>query len=308
MKVLEFMSFNPGWFLTVPGILITAGVILLLIALILLLTSGKKEEEKVEEVAVPVNPVIEPQQPQTVEPVAVPQMPVENIEPTISIPTVEQSVAAKPVSEPVAEPSVAPVFETPNIPTVTPVEEIKEEPKIEIFEPTVESPTVIPVVDFEAPVSNVISEVEEVKVEQVEVKPAVSIYGGVSPVKDIFSQPEQPKVIYGGADPLENTAPIPKVEIAPTVPSVADVTPIMEPATPEIPVTQTAVMDNSVTATIPAAPTLSFEDIEPAKPVMSEVAPVSALFETPAAPVSESVPEASVISNSVKEEVETLDF
>ena len=46
MKILEFMSFNPGWFLTLPGILITSGVILLLIALILLLTSAKKEEEE----------------------------------------------------------------------------------------------------------------------------------------------------------------------------------------------------------------------------------------------------------------------
>ena len=53
MKILEFMSFNPGWFLTLPGILITSGVILLLIALILLLTSAKKEEE--EENVSPVN-------------------------------------------------------------------------------------------------------------------------------------------------------------------------------------------------------------------------------------------------------------
>ena len=65
MKILEFMSFNPGWFLTLPGILITSGVILLLIALILLLTSAKKEEEerlakeKAEQEAIDIEPKTE---------------------------------------------------------------------------------------------------------------------------------------------------------------------------------------------------------------------------------------------------------
>ena len=42
MKVLEFMSFDPAWFLTVPGLLITGGVVLLLIALIVFIATSKK--------------------------------------------------------------------------------------------------------------------------------------------------------------------------------------------------------------------------------------------------------------------------
>ena len=50
MKILEYMSFNPSWFTTLPGVLITGGVVVLLIALIVLLTSGgsKKEEGSIE--------------------------------------------------------------------------------------------------------------------------------------------------------------------------------------------------------------------------------------------------------------------
>lgn len=292
MKILEFMSFNPEWFLTVPGILITAGVILLLIALILLLTSGKKEEEKVEEVSEPVNPVLDTQ-PQAEETIAVPQMPEVSLEQPVAAPTMEQPVA--PVFEQSTAPAVdvAPVLESVSIPVIESVPEVKEEPKIEIFEPSFDVAPVVPTVNVEAPVSNNISSVEEVKVEEPEVKPTVSIYGGASPVKDIFNQPEQPKVIYGGADPLENTGSIPKVEVNTVIPSFNEVTPIMEPTTPEIPVTQTAVMDNSVTETISAAPTVSFEPIEPVIPAVPEVAPVSALFETQVAQ---------------KEEIETLDF
>ena len=87
MKILEFMSFNPGWFLTLPGILITSGVILLLIALILLLTSAKKEEE--EENVSPVNSFTTPnvETPVAPEPVQinVPEAPAqEEIKPSIA--------------------------------------------------------------------------------------------------------------------------------------------------------------------------------------------------------------------------------
>ena len=307
MKILEFMSFNPEWFLTVPGILITAGVILLLIALILLLTSGKKEEEKVEEVSEPVNPVADTQ-PQVEETIAVPQMPEVSLEQPVAAPTMEQPVA--PVFEQPTAPAVdvAPVLESASIPVIESVPEVKEEPKIEIFEPSFDVAPVAPTVNVEAPVSNNISSVEEVKVEEPEVKPTVSIYGGASPVKDIFNQPEQPKVIYGGADPLENTGSIPKVEVNTVIPSFNEVTPIMEPTTPEIPVTQTAVMDNSVTETISAAPTVSFEPVESVMPTAPEVAPVSALFETPVAPVVESQPTVPATPVAQKEEIETLDF
>lgn len=44
MRILEFMSFDPSWFLTIPGLLITGGVILLLIALIVFIVTSKKDK------------------------------------------------------------------------------------------------------------------------------------------------------------------------------------------------------------------------------------------------------------------------
>lgn len=294
MKILEFMSFNPGWFLTPPGILITAGVILLLIALILLLSSGKKEEAAAEEVAAPI-PVASVEQPvATAEPVqvAVPQMPEVSLEQTVP-PVVDVPTPVEPVITPV-QPSVnesVPAVEQPAVPQITP--QVTEEPKIEIFEPKVETPVV------DIPVSNVIPTVEEVKAEQPviapDVKPAVSIYGGVSPTVDLFKSQEEVKpVIYGGADPLENTAPIPKVDVTPAMPNISEATQIIEPTFNEVPVTQTAVMDNSVTDTISATP------------VAPEIPQTSSLFETPVVP--NVVTEPVVASAPVKEEIETLDF
>ena len=295
MKIFEIMSFNPSWFLTLPGILITAGVILLLIALILLLSSGKKEEV-VEVAGASVEQSFSAEPVSTVEPVqvAVPQMPEVNLEqpvqPVVDIPTPVQTIETPNVS----------VAEQPVMPEIVP--EVKEEPKIEIFEPMVENqvPNLnsfneIPVVD--TPVSDVAPVIEEVKVEQPvavpEVKPAVSIYGGVSPTVDLFkSQSEVKPVIYGGADPLENTAPIPKVDVTP----VTDATQIIEPISNEVPVTQTAVMDNSVIDTISAAPSM---------PEVTEVPQSSPLFETP---VTQNVATESVSPEMVKEEIETLDF
>lgn len=46
MRILEFMSFDPSWFLTVPGLLISGGVLLLLIALIVFITTSKKDKGK----------------------------------------------------------------------------------------------------------------------------------------------------------------------------------------------------------------------------------------------------------------------
>ena len=298
MKILEFMSFNPGWFLTPPGILITAGVILLLIALILLLSSGKKEEAVEESVAEPTTVANIEQPVVATEPVqvTVPQMPEVNLQQPPVEPAAEFTSQSSPsiVTEPV-QPSVIeniPTAEQSVVPQITP--EVTEKPKIEIFEPKVENPV-------DMPVSNVIPTVEDAKVEEPvitpDVKPAVSIYGGVSPTVDLFKSQEGVKpIIYGGADPLENTAPIPKVDVTPVMPNVSEVTQIIEPTLNQVPVTQTAVMDNSVTDTIPATP------------VVPEVPQTSALFETPVAPsvVPESV--ASDVATSNSEEIETLDF
>ena len=44
MRIFEIMSFDPSWFLTIPGLLITGGVFLLLVALIVFITTSKKEK------------------------------------------------------------------------------------------------------------------------------------------------------------------------------------------------------------------------------------------------------------------------
>lgn len=252
MKILEFMSFNPGWFLTLPGILITSGVILLLIALILLLTSAKKEEE--EENVSPVNSFTTPnvETPVAPEPVQinVPQAPAqEEIKPTIAEqPTIQpaQSNAepqiaqhspmtsnigagildiannnTKPVVEEVAMPTKT---ETPGVlnigESIVPGQTQSEEiPSINTNNvvPPAETPVINP-----TPVVNATPVVPQAPVQE-EVKPVittepvqpVSIYGGVSPTIDIKKEnlQQEKTVIYGGADPLENTAPILQLHI-----------------------------------------------------------------------------------------------
>ena len=44
MRIFEIMSFDPSWFFTVPGLLITGGVLLLLIALIVFVATSKKDK------------------------------------------------------------------------------------------------------------------------------------------------------------------------------------------------------------------------------------------------------------------------
>ena len=52
MNITEFMSFDLEWFTTVPGILITGGVVVLLIALILFIASNKNDKNKQQELLV----------------------------------------------------------------------------------------------------------------------------------------------------------------------------------------------------------------------------------------------------------------
>ena len=308
MKILEFMSFNPGWFLTLPGILITSGVILLLIALILLLTSAKKEEE--EENVSPANNftttnVETPVAPEPVQ-INVPQAPVqEEIKPpVVEQPTIQpvqnivepqmaqQSPIAnmgtgildiannntKPVVEEVAMPTKT---ETPGILNIgestVPVQTQPEEiPSININSvvPPVETPVInpTPVVNATPVVPQAPVQEEDKKVITTEPVQPVSIYGGVSPTIDIKKENLQPEktVIYGGADPLENTAPIPTVAhpaYSTVVPTPQPATPgvneakLVDPiATPEV-VGGAAIVDTTTNDTIPATPHIT-QDVE----------------------------------------------
>lgn len=256
MKILEYMSFNPSWFTTVPGILITGGVVLLLIALIILLTSGnsKKEEEVVEtntnslennfnNVQEPVQVVV-PEAPVMQSVVDIPAQPVEEsmVAPTVEIfePTVsvEPVVATPIVEEPIVQPQMGenlnvsqPVSEV-SIPV-----EIQQEPKLQFDIPKVE-PVIVPNVIEQTPIQ-----------QPVQPTPAVSIYGGASPTVNLYNAEPVKPVIYGGADPLENTGSIPKVEM-PTVTPVEEVK-VVEPIVPEPVVTPTAVVENQSVGIIP---------------------------------------------------------
>ena len=303
MKILEFMSFNPGWFLTLPGILITSGVILLLIALILLLTSAKKEEE--EENVSPVNSFTTPnvETPVASEPVQinVPEAPAqEEIKPSIAEqPTIQpaQSNAEPQIAQhsPITSNIGAGILDIANNNTKPVVEEVAMPTKTEtpgvlnIGESIVPEQTQseeIPSINInnvvtpaETPVVNATPVVPQAPVQE-EVKPVittepvqpVSIYGGVSPTIDLKKEnlQQEKTVIYGDADPLENTAPIPTVAhpaYSTVIPTPQPVTPavneakLVDPiATPEV-VEEAAIVDTTTNDTIPATPHIT-QDVE----------------------------------------------
>lgn len=278
------VAFSTEWFLTIPGILITCGVILLIIALIMFIVGsmkGKKNKEmpNVNEVANNAQPQVEP---------------VQNVDSSISVdntvnkdsfinntvdstPTVAVSEPMGPIEEvnnttpiipevPVIDvPQVQPVVnnEVPSAPTI-PAVEVPSAPTI----PNVEVPTV----DIQTPEVNPVTEVvptPEVPVINTETITAVNepvvdvpnvsnldttntsnIYGGVVPTVEPIPTQEIPEArpIYGGADPLEATQNLPKVDVhhepysggqtvevvPPVIPTPVEVTPIPEVAVPEV--------------------------------------------------------------------------
>ena len=79
VNVTNFMSFDIAWFTTVPGMLITGGVIVLLIALIVFIASNKKGKKSSPEVAtVPTDINTEPVQDMASAPVTDMNMQVQN--------------------------------------------------------------------------------------------------------------------------------------------------------------------------------------------------------------------------------------
>ena len=285
MKIVDFMSFSPDWFLTLPGILITGGVVLLLIALVILLTSNKKgdKSEKTGEFDVADTAGIPEPQVNTAAPVQDDSLntlgaPATGLNDVVNTPAVDFSAPAEPVE------TQAPVQQEPIDFTAMTAPQPAEptEPVEAPAEPEQ------PVVTFDAPAP------------AVEEKPVVSVYGGVSPMDTVKpAEPVAPvaPVIYGGADPLENTAPIPKVE-SHTLYNQPEAT-VVEPATPEVVPSPAAVVDNQS----PVVPDLSASTFGPAsapEPTPVEQPTIQTTV-TPAAPEPTQTP-------IVKEEVETLDF
>ncbi len=202
MSVLA-INFDLNWFLTIPGMLITGGILLLLIALIIFIaTSGsgkkKKSEIKTDEPA----PVADPAVANPMDMNAIPPMgmgPVAPVEPSV----VSEMVNPTPVA-PVVEPT--PVVPEPVMPEPTVnVQPIDSAPVAPTFVPPVTEPVVEPT---PAPV---------VPENPVPPTPEVSIYGGVSPIVPNVEQEPVERPIYGGANPMDATQAIPIIEQTPHV-------------------------------------------------------------------------------------------
>ena len=286
MNIFEMLSFDFQEFVTSPaGILIIVGILFLLVGIVIFLKEGKKIAKPVEEEVKPVEaqPVAEASTPE-VAPVA----------PVVESIQDAQPVVVKATEDGVNEVPVPTVTETLNIaqesPVVAPTEEIKVEsldaPVVEApVAPAIETPTIeAPVIEAPTPVAPAVEPIETAQ---------PTAYGGVSPEVGNITIDEKPREIYGGANPLENTAPIPTVAVnnvveAPVAP-VEPVAPVVEaPVAPAIP---------EVAPVAPApTPTPSFEQVVPSP--------------TPVAPVEPAVapaPQAPVIEPP-KEEIEKLEF
>jgi len=195
------LNFDLNWFLTIPGLLITGGVLLLLIALIIFIaTSGKGKNESTL------------------------------IEPVDSENSFEQSMV---VNTPINDESVnIPVNEVEevkpdienNVNEINPNQEIninksQSSEEVKPFNEEVnslpEENVAIPQVNLEKTKEELMpNEVLEQPKGQAEIKEEkVSIYGGVSPIipninQNVMNQSHQ---IYGGANPLDKTQSIPIV-------------------------------------------------------------------------------------------------
>ena len=215
-------SFSLDWFMTIPGMLITGGVIFLIIALVIFIITGNKktktnkevvaaQDSSKQEAAVVATPAVG-QAVTTSEPVVTPQSVVtsESVVPTPPVSSMAEKVAPKE-----AEPAV---FTAPIPQNVAPV---PPQPVVNNQVPNIaEQSATVPT----TPVVNqpVVTEVP-VKEEQKETIQTSSfdmprpIYGGASPIVPNVLHEEEHRPIYGGANPLENTQSVPIVSQRPVV-------------------------------------------------------------------------------------------
>lgn len=246
MNICE-IAFSTDWFLTIPGILITCGVILLIIALIMLLvssTKGKKSESSLPQATVEPSNVMNPSVPTGmgigITPVpdlnldsanlgtdmnAVPNMgvPVMDSVPTVDTPSTDvgsisldsapSGLSSIPTLEPIAE------MEIPTgLPTVDPVQPVITLKEDEVV-PTLESLGSIPSIeetptDSPEPVSMPsVSQTENMNAfDALTNSENTNAYGGAPIIPELQPVQEEARPIYGGANPLESTQNIPVIE------------------------------------------------------------------------------------------------
>lgn len=236
------IAFSTEWFLTIPGILITCGVILLIIALIMFIVSsmkGKSSSSKAsvdEEVGSVSND--QSQVSNQVESVVVDSNNtqegltgvndfgfVQDSQQTLNNDSVKETSF---INESISTDSVEPVLETTNIDDIIP-EIIVDVPVVDT--PVIDVPSIQPLVDSD--ISNSLdnnSNVDEslstvnLSSESSDVlempdatnleETSVNIYGGVTPITEAINvESEVSRPIYGGADPLEATQNLPRVDV-----------------------------------------------------------------------------------------------
>lgn len=298
-------SFSLDWFMTIPGMLITGGVVFLIIALIIFIVTGNKkpktnkevqavqEASKQEAVAtasqtvtptpvVPTNnQVVTPQPVVTPEPV-VPATPVnsmaeksvkEEVEPAVFTATIPEDIAPQPVvqqSVPVVNPTVSPIVNNTTVSPTMPTPAV----------PTIEQ---TPVVNQPVVASIPVNEEKKETIQTPSVDMPRQIYGGASPIVPNVPHEEEHRQIYGGANPLENTQSVPIVPSRPVVTKEVKV---------EVPTVETP--------TVPVTPSVTSQ-------VSNDIFASSSVAATPvnANPVVEPTVQ-STVSQSQPEEIESL--
>lgn len=304
-------TFSLDWFMTIPGMLITGGILFLIIALVIFIVTGNKKTKTNKEVVeaqdaskqeaiAAVTPTIEQDTVVTNEQEATPQ-PIVTSEPVVTTNPVS-SMAEKTVPQEVepavfttsipqdVAPTPQPVFDN-QVSTIVDQDASVETPTITSASSVVQSTIstqneVIPVVPTieQTPIVNqpVVPEisVKEEKKETIQT-PSVDmprpIYGGVSPIVPNVAHEEEHRPIYGGANPLENTQSVPIVPQRPVVTEEVKVAvPTVEiptvPATPSVATTVTSQGNNDIFANSPVTATsVAPQPTEPSVAVQSTV-------------------------------------
>lgn len=240
MNIFELVSFDFMDWITQPyGIFITAGIVLLLIAIILLLTDkkgGSPKENKADVVentnvssttvqetatvdsvssSTVVNENVQPVSDAAPMQVEVPSVPVMPVQSSVQVESTVQNVPVQPVIESVVQTPSPVVESTVQIPNV--VEPVVQTTSVNITEPSiVAAQQTEPINSFVQNIPEAVTPNDNIQsnsTQHINDVPSVSIYGGVSPSSDIYKINSNEKhEIYGGANPLENTATIPNIQ------------------------------------------------------------------------------------------------
>lgn len=244
MNIFELLSFDIVEFATsTGGILVIVGILFLIVGIVVLfMGKGKNKENTVNLV----EPSIEEPAPVAVAP-----------EPTV---IASNEVLENNVVEPVVEPINFNQVETLDEPSLPPVVETNAT-QPEVLEPSVVEPVIMeePVVETPTMETPVVSE----STPTLEPQPMVS--DSISPESELNSN--EPRAIYGGANPLDNTSPIPTnvvreayngaTPVVDPMPAVVEQPVVLE--TPVIPEVQ-PVVEVPVTPVVPETVQQSFEE------------------------------------------------